>query len=355
MPETNANDTGPLPAPLRGTVGRVAEAAYRFGLGRRSTKFDRGQGVRSLERPVISIGNLSVGGTGKTPMVALVCRWLSEAHRHPVIAMRGYKSSDERGSDEADSYRRMLPGVPVVANPARHAALESFFESPDGDASDTVILDDGFQHRQLERDLDIVLIDAGRNPFTDRLLPLGWLREPVEALERADAVVLTHAESAATAEVEEIARKLNAIAVTEHAWSGLDVLDPGEDHRRPTDWLADRRVFAACAIGRPDAFFEEAERVCGEGLVGMMRRPDHDRFGPKTVRELRDRLRETGADTLLVTDKDWSKLRHEPADVWGMPVARPRLEIRFRSGEDELRRLVQRVASMPDAGAEAGS
>jgi len=257
--------------------------------------------------------------------------------------MRGYRSTEERGSDEADSYKRLLPGVPVIANPARHAALEAFFATADGAGADVVVLDDGFQHRQLHRDLDIVLIDAGRDPFGDRLLPLGWLREPVEALGRCDAVVLTHAEMVTDEALGELSAKLGPLAVTEHAWGTLDVMEDGREHRRPPEWLAGRRVFAACGIGRPDAFFEAAQAACGGELVGMMRRPDHDRFGPKVIRELRDRLRETKADTLLITDKDWSKLRHEPAEVWGLAVARPRLEICFRSGEDELKQLVQSV------------
>ncbi|MEM9066309.1 MAG: tetraacyldisaccharide 4'-kinase [Planctomycetota bacterium] len=337
-------DRGPLPPLLARTIGPLAEAIYKAEATRRSQRFDAGIGVLSLDRPVISVGNLSVGGTGKTPLVAAICRWLIEAERRPVIAMRGYKATDAHGSDEADEYARTLPGVPVVANPARHAGLVAFFETAEGRRVDTIVLDDGFQHRKLARDLDIVLIDAGRDPFADRCLPMGWLREPVESLSRAHAVVLTHAELCESEQLESLRDRSDAIGVTEHAWTGLRVNDSEGESAMSPEWLAGRHVVAACGIGRAEGFRRCAERVIGGPLCGWFERPDHDPFRPATVRALRGLLKETKAEALLVTEKDWSKLRHEPVETWGCPVVRPVLQLRWRAGEEALRERVLRTA-----------
>jgi hypothetical protein len=185
---------GPLPAPLRPLAGPLS-ALYRAGLEHKSGAFDAGHGVITIDRPVISVGNLSVGGTGKTPMTSWIVRTLIDAGHTPAIAMRGYRSKNGV-SDEADAYARALPGTPVVAQPDRLEGLFRLFADDEGRAVDVVVLDDGFQHRRIARQLDLVLIDATRDPFRDRLLPAGWLREGPAALVRASGVVLTHADRA---------------------------------------------------------------------------------------------------------------------------------------------------------------
>ena len=218
----------PLPRPL----GVPLSWAYSAAIRRINRKFDRGRGVVRFDRAVISVGNLSVGGTGKTPMVKWLARALVEAGHRPCIAMRGYGAGKGQ-SDEAGEYERDLSGVPVVAQANRTLGLIQLFSrehDADGPHSDVVILDDGFQHRRIARDLDIVLIDATRNPFADRLLPAGWLREPVDSLRRAGAVVITHAESANAAEVTALDRRIadcrggeGAVAVCRHVWTVFDV------------------------------------------------------------------------------------------------------------------------------------
>src|SRR5690606_38212888 len=149
---------------------------------------------------------------------------------------------------------------------------------------DCVVLDDGFQHRRLARDLDIVLIDASRSPFEDRLLPAGWLREPVESLRRADAIVLTHAELVTKEGIAALQGRIvrllgrRAIAVTRHLWTGLRVAEPRRveagagaeagdrpwaNQLRAVDYLADKRAVVVCAIGSPEGFLSAAERACG--------------------------------------------------------------------------------------------
>ncbi|MBL8756996.1 MAG: tetraacyldisaccharide 4'-kinase, partial [Phycisphaerae bacterium] len=179
---------GPAPGWLGVPLARV----YGAVVGWRNARFDRGVGVTRVGVPVVSVGNVSVGGTGKTPMVMWLARRLMERGERPAIALRGYKGGrGGAGSDEATEFRRWLPEVPLAVGGDRVATIGALRGSAEGARVSCVLLDDGFQHRRLHRDLDVVLVDATRDPFADRLLPAGWLREPVEGLKRAGAVVLT--------------------------------------------------------------------------------------------------------------------------------------------------------------------
>jgi len=204
------------------------------------------------------------------------------------------------------------------------------------------VLDDGFQHRRIARDLDAVLIDATRDPFADALLPAGWLREPVESLRRAHAVVITHAESVEAPVVRRIGERARAInpallvATARHEWSALTVAERAGELEHPVEWLRRKRVAVSCGIGNPGPFLAAVERA-GATIVGKMVRPDHDPYSPATARRLGALAR--GTDALVVTEKDWSKLSRRAIE-WPVPVVRPRLRIRFATGGDELRNLV---------------
>ena len=139
--------------------------------------------------PVISVGNLAVGGTGKSPFVRLLVGWLQEAGHQPAIAMRGYGAANPNEADEVREHRLACPDVPVLAGADR--ALEIQKAQREGVPFDCVVLDDGFQHTQLARDLDIVLVDGMRPPVQTTPLPAGWLREPAIGLQRADAWVIS--------------------------------------------------------------------------------------------------------------------------------------------------------------------
>jgi len=313
--------------PLPGVFGRFVAAVYRREIGRRNRAFDRGAGVVRLDRPVISVGNLSVGGTGKTPMVMRVVDVLLDAGRRPCIAMRGYKAVDGV-SDEAEEYRSRLEGVPVVAQGDRVAGLRELL-TRDGDI-DVVVLDDGFQHRRIARDLDIVLVDATRDPFEDRLLPSGWLREPVASLGRAQVVVITHAECVDGQRIQAMAGRVRdvtpgaAIAVARHAWAGF--VD-----ERGREAAALGRALVVCAIGHPAPFLMQA-REHVEVVKEIVLR-DHDPYEPATIERIR---REgVGLDLILTTGKDWAKLSR--AGGWACPVVRPVLEMSFDRGWEELR------------------
>jgi tetraacyldisaccharide 4'-kinase len=358
-----------LPSFLSGTVGRGLSPFYAYEIGRRNRKFDQGVGVTRLDRPVISVGNLSVGGTGKTPMVRTVVSWLIEGGHRPAIAMRGYKGTQgktaEAGatSDEAIEYQRTLPAwadgtrVPIVAQADRLAGLGKLFAGGAGSRVDCVVLDDGFQHRQIARDLDVVLVDATRSPWQDHLLPRGWLREPVESLSRAGAVVITHVEAVGETAASDLAAKVRtmvpgaALATTEHAWTSLreSIGTAIAETVHDVGWLAGKKVVAVCAIGNPRPFIESVKRAVvapgsGGTLAGEVVLPDHDPYGHAAMRRIGEMARRTGAQVVVTTEKDWAKLRERNREGWGARVVRPTLKLTFKSGMDELREVVLRGA-----------
>ena len=352
MPDSGASRQGPVPL----WFGRIVEPIYAAAVSRRNARFDAGRGVTKLDLPVISVGNLTVGGTGKTPMVMHIVSTLLRAGHAPCIAMRGYRARAVGGSDEADLYTRAFPRVPVVAQADRIAGVRRVLAAADPSTPpiDCVVLDDGFQHRRLARDLDIVLVDASRPMEHDRLLPSGWLREPVRNLKRASAVVITHAEQVSAEGLSSIARAVERehghapLAITRHMWTGLFEGDAGNEARRPLDALLGRRVVACCAIGNPDAFMRSLEINCPaerqSGVVGRLILPDHDAFEPQTVERLIALATSQQADAIIVTDKDWSKLRRVPRHRWPCSVLRPILELSFDHGAPEFEQRILAAA-----------
>ncbi len=330
------------PGPIPGPVGRLLSIPYSRLIASRNARFDAGFRVIHLDRPVLSIGNLSVGGTGKTPMTIHIVRLLRSMGRSPCIAMRGYGATEHAGSDEAAELAAALPGVPIAVGASRADALIDLFSHDPG--VDTVVLDDGFQHRRLARDLDLVLLDATRSPFEDRLLPEGWLREPPSVLTRAHAVVVTHTEAARHEDVDRICESAALInpaltlAVCRHEWVGLMVSDRGVDRAEPVEWLRGKRAGVVCAIGNPGPFVSRAREAIEAAPVFDVRRRDHDPYRVPTINDLLRRC--NAAEVLITTAKDWTKLSRAR---WPIPVVRPLLALRFDQGEQGLADLVKRV------------
>lgn len=346
---------GPIPW-LPTPIASLASRLYLRELRRRNRNFDKGAGVTKLDLPVISVGNLSVGGTGKTPLVEHIARTLSASGARPAIAMRGYRSS-KGVSDEAQEYKLALPEVPTLVHPDRTYAIHTaqhLLARQHAPPLTCIILDDGFQHRRLARTLDIVLIDATRSPFNDHPLPRGWLREPVESLRRAHAVIITRADlapdSASTIaqQVSSIAPSL-PIATVAYGWSALDVTTNAAASREPLEWVKGKRLLACSAIGNPDAFIKQATALAGASPANTLTLRDHDRYAPRTIDSIIAAALTARADAIMTTRKDWTKLSRVDAARWPCPIARPIIEVRWLSGGDAIHGLITAAAPYPAA------
>jgi tetraacyldisaccharide 4'-kinase len=359
--------SGPLPGYLA-PLAVPASWIYERVIAARNARFDRGQGVQRIDRPVISVGNITTGGTGKTPMVMWIAERLIDAGYKPAIAMRGYKSVNGK-SDEQMEYADRLPGVPVIANPERAAALREYL--PQHPEIDCVILDDGFQHRQLHRDLDLVLIDATANTFNDRLLPAGHLREPLENLRRADAIIITHADAPSDSELSRFNAQIlthhgrPTLAVSRHVWSRLDVhQNQSVQSLCDVDWLREKRVLTLVGIGNKRAIQRECRRL-NVKVVADLEAEDHDWYDNDTTLQLQNRLTilkmhgkiqtDMGCDAIFATAKDWVKLRDLiDWSAWPVPIVVPRLELEVFDGADRLVDLVLSKVNAESAGKPAG-
>ncbi len=312
--------------------------------------------VRRLPCPVVSVGNLTVGGTGKTPLAIDLAGRLLAWGLSPAVVSRGYRGACERrggivsdgrrvllgpedAGDEPFLIARRLPGVPVVVGRDRFRAGRTAWERF---RPDVLILDDGFQHLRVRRDLDLVLIDH-RRPFGNgRLLPSGPLREPIEALGRADAIVVTRAPAgAASLSSAAAARILTAVArgpvfFTRHAPRAFPVPKgrageaPGSAAAAvPPAWRR-RRAFAFSGIARHDDFLGAARRL-GFAVASDRPFPDHHRYAPSDRAAILEGARAAGADLLLTTEKDHARLAGAPA--WPLDLVVVGVDFCFGGGE----------------------
>jgi tetraacyldisaccharide 4'-kinase len=350
----------PLPAWLAPLTWPAARA-YGAAIAWRNARLDRGRGVQSLlvagqRVPVISVGNLTVGGTGKSPFVAWCADVASACGAQPVVAMRGYRAASgggaARGSDEAREYEVTAPSARVVVGARRHASLVEALASPTAEAwrrRAAVILDDGFQHRQLARDLDIVLVDATRPGLDGDLLPNGWLREPAENIARASLVVLTKATDpvrrASAAAMVARQRGRAPDAACEHVWGSVSVHDAAGDRVEELRWLAGRRVLSACALGNPAHFHGMVAEATGVAPA-TLERGDHVAF---MAAELDAAARRAGVDTVVMSRKDIVKLDAKP----GVTLVVPDLSIAFLDGEERVRSAI--AACISAAGARSSA
>jgi tetraacyldisaccharide 4'-kinase len=321
----------------------VFEPAYFLGVQWRNRRFDSGR--REATRvgvPVVSVGNITTGGTGKTPVVEWVARRLREWQRHVVIISRGYGAEAGTQNDEAIELEQSLPDVPHLQNPNRVEAARAAIQQY---GCQCILLDDGFQHRRLARDLDIVLLDA-LEPFGfHHLLPRGILREPLANLARADWVGLSRANLIEDAKRQEIREQVARFAPRAH-WFEVShepmhwENDAGDC--LPVGELLDRPLFAFCGIGNPNGFRRTLDQL-GLDVQDLRVFPDHHTYGRQDVDSLADWVRGTPDATLVCTRKDLVKLRVDrigSALVWSL-----RIGISFQVGEDELERELRRVTS----------
>jgi tetraacyldisaccharide 4'-kinase len=299
--------------------------------------------IQRVPAPVISVGNLITGGTGKTPMVIWILQRLIEMHRRPAVLMRGYKAQpagccqagrivqdrpDDCDNDEAREIRRRCPQAKIVVNPDRVAGAHKAIAL----GCDVLVMDDGFQHRRLGRDLDIVLIDATRPFGGGHMLPHGMLREPVGSLRRADLVVITRSDQVSTDQLNKLRRRLEGIALpsAEQAGAGgLPILaashQPVElcdqqgaaDLQMTVQAAAGRRAWLFAALGNPSGFSATVERM-GFEIVGRRFWPDHYAWTDADLDRMAADACAAAPDVVLTTEKDAVKL---PPDRPNWPAA----------------------------------
>jgi tetraacyldisaccharide 4'-kinase len=325
---------------MRGLL-RVAEVPYTLAVGFRNRRYDRGTAeVHGVDVRVISIGNLSLGGTGKTPMVKWLAQRLQNMGARVVIISRGYGATDGQQNDEALELANALPGVPHIQNRDRVAAARMAIRDFN---PQWLLLDDGFQHRRLARDLDIVLLDA-LEPFGfGHVFPRGTLREPLVGLRRAHVVCLSRADAISAAEREAIHQRVAQIAPNAewcelaHAATKL-VNSRGES--RPLQSLAGHRVAAFCGIGNPAGFRHTATTI-GCDLVAWREFPDHYAYTQPDITALSNTALETKSEAIVCTQKDLVKLRQH--QIGNVPLWAVNIEIQFLRGQESLERMLEQV------------
>jgi tetraacyldisaccharide 4'-kinase len=331
---------GPLPSALA-PFARLASIAYGLGVRAHGAWWSL-RGSRDAGVPVISVGNVSAGGTGKSPFVRWVAEELVAAGHRPVVALRGYAPGGGP-SDEAAEHRATLPAGATVAVGADRVAAIAAARAADP-AIDCAVLDDGFQHRAAARRLDIVLVDATRPAIDGRLLPAGWLREPADALRRAGLVVVTRAtrvDPALAALVERHHGRPPA-AWTRHEWRRIERFGAG-GRDMPVEAVAGKKVACVTALGNPAPFVAEATAL-GARVVADLRHRDHHRFTAEDAARIAAAARAKDA-AVLCTGKDWAKLEPVlPSDL-GVEWLVVRPAIAFLEGEATVRAAVRAAAA----------
>jgi len=295
--------------------------------------------TKKVSVPVICIGNLTVGGTGKTPCVEWLCNYLRTLDLRIAILSRGYGGAGG-ANDEAMVLEDQLPEVPHLQSTNRYLIANSAIEELE---SELLVLDDGFQHRQLFRDLDIVLIDA-TNPWGfGYLLPRGTLRESSSGLKRAGAVIITRTNQVEENALSLIRNKIKKLApeivLCETIHLPAELIRWGKEPLELTA-IKGRKVFAFCGIGNPTSFLKTLADL-GAQVVSSRFFPDHHSYSRQDINGLIESADLVAdADALLVTThKDLVKIR--AASLGSIPLFALRIEMQFLQGAENLKTLVQ--------------
>ena len=311
----------------------IASHLYSLGARVRRRTLSRPDAQRRLDRPVVSVGNLSVGGSGKTPLVAYIARLLEAAGERPAILSRGYartrpedgvtvvsdgirlRADLERAGDEPLMLARALPRVPVLVSADRYLAGR-LAELRLG--ATVHLLDDGFQHMVLARTVNLLVLDR-EDVERPRMLPRGRLREPLSAVRHADAVLATDPTIDRLALSGQLGVQDVFSVVRDVGPAVEDALDG------PHQVKAGSRIVVFCGIARPQRFEEDA-RAAGFDVAETIRFRDHHPYGPGDLSRIASRMTQTSAAIALTTEKDLMRLL--PLRPWPMRIAVRRMQVR---------------------------
>jgi len=303
--------------------------------------------AKSLPAYVVSVGNITTGGTGKTPFVAMLAEWAGKNGFKAVILSRGYKGRRNRSTivvsdgkkvlasvdaagDEPFLLAKKLPSVPVLVSKKRHRighlALKLF-------NSELLLLDDGYQHLSLQRDLNILLLDAKRQFGNRSLLPLGPLREPVEQIQRADLITVTRCTDEHPGDdlADFLHRDFPGRPIFRCGHFPDQVIFPIVGKTHPPGILAGKKVVAFAGLANPDDFLEMVKSL-GAHIIHFKAFSDHHSFAKAEIEELASQKRRSGGDFLLTTEKDW--VRIDGKIGVDLDIAILTIRIGFASGSD---------------------
>ena len=325
------------------TALAAASLPYRAAMGLRRWAYQKailpshsalGSGRQNI--PVICVGNITTGGTGKTPMVAWVVGQLKSRGASPAILTRGYKAAGGK-SDEAQLLEQ-LTGAPVIVNADRVAGAAAAIAQ----GADVLVLDDGFQHRRLKRDLDIVLIDATNQFGYGHCLPRGLLRESPSALKDAHCVIITRSDEIAAGPLADLRRRLSGLApqasihLAAHRPAAL--ID-GSGVSMPLENIRGKKIFAFCGVANPESFWASLERL-GATLCGRCALDDHAQYTPQILRELAKNAQSQNAELFVTTQKDFVKL---DLSLFPLPVWQLAISMEIVDGREEL---IQKIGNV---------
>jgi tetraacyldisaccharide 4'-kinase len=341
--ETN----GLLASLLRGLLW-IASFPYALAMRLRNLAYDRGwKNSWKAPCPVISVGNLTAGGTGKTPTVAMLAHWFRARGVRVAIVSRGYRAGEDGRNDEAREWESRLPDVPHVQHADRRVGIRICREELD---CQLILLDDAFQHRQVGRDLEIVLIDS-LDPFGGGyLLPRGLLREGLRSLRRADVVVATRTDLVSASRLAEIRttvlRWAPKAAWVESAHAPIGIRN-ASGQTLPLHHLDHQRWLPFCGLGNPEGFLQTLQRLPIE-LTEPRWFADHHHYTADDLQSLIQQAKPRDANTrpvdgFLCTGKDLPKIGVD--SLGGLPLWAVEIELAVRSGweglEDRLQPLAQ--------------
>jgi len=334
---------GPGASLARGALS-VASAFYGCGVRIRNQLFDRGyKRVHRAPVPIISVGNITAGGTGKTPFVAYLAGWFTDRDVKVGLLSRGYRAHFPRGNDEKLVLDQLCPGVPHIQDKNRVAAARRAHSDHE---CELLILDDGFQHRRLARDLDIVLIDA-MNPWGyGHLLPRGLLREPITELQRADLVVITRVDQCSDEQIQRIRDCLRNIGqqseCVEVVFRPRRLVNSDGQTQAAGD-LKSKPIAAFCGIGNPSSFRRTLDDL-GFNVAIFDAFPDHCDYTQTGLKQLVTQARNADAHSLICTQKDLVKINVSQIDdipIWAVEIA-----AELKIGKELLEQKLSHVSNM---------
>jgi len=295
-----------------------------------------------LPCPVISVGNITVGGTGKTPCVIMLAQMLKKNGFQPAVISRGYggRSTEsvnivsdgdkilldsKTAGDEPFLMANVLKGIPVITGAKRiitgQGAIDKF-------GADVLICDDAMQHRQIFRDVNLVLWDNGNLKGNYHVLPRGKLREPIKSIRRASAILLTRADEDVKLDTKiEDMIKADRIPIFSSVHQPEDIISGDERVQKPVTELRDKKIYAFCGIANPDSF-EKTLLAAGARILSFQIFPDHHQYSAKEIEKIKKDLLQSGADYLITTQKDAMRLLNHPEFLKIIFILRIKMQIK---------------------------